>query len=230
MSASRLTSLRNAFVTGLLLLAPLAVTWMVFSWLVDQIGSGFRPYFFFFVPDDLLSQPSLNLIWNLLSTFIVIALVTVLGVVSRYVFTHYFGQLAERFILTIPGVSAVYRTVKQIVETFGSQNRNLFSKVVMVEFPRKGLWSVGFLTNKAQGEPQAKTADEVWSVFVPTTPNPTTGFLIMLPQRDIIELDMSVGDGMKMIISGGAVVPPWPVAAQPAPVAVPAVTDKSAAQ
>ena len=219
MSASRLTSLRNAFVTGLLLLAPLAVTWLVFSWLVGQIGSGFRPYFFFFVPDDLLSQPSLDLIWNLLSTIIVILLVTLLGLVSRYVFGRYFGQLAERFILSIPGVNSVYRTVKQIVETFGSQNRNLFSKVVMIEFPRKGLWSIGFLTNKAQGEPQAKTAEEVWTVFVPTTPNPTTGFLIMLPQRDIIELNMSVGEGMKMIISGGAGVPPWP-APTPAPAAI----------
>lgn len=222
MSASRLASLRNAFVTGLLLLAPLAVTWMVFSWLVGQIGSGFRPYFFFFVPDNILSQPSLDLLWNLLSTLIVIALVTILGLVSRYVFSHYFGQLAERFILSIPGVSAVYRTVKQIVETFGSQNRALFSKAVLVEFPRKGLWSVGFLTNKAQGEPQAKTTEEVWTVFVPTTPNPTTGFLIMLPEREIVSLDMTVGEAMKMIISGGAVVPPWPPAqptlAAPAPV------------
>jgi uncharacterized membrane protein len=219
MPVSRLTSLRNAFVTGLLLLAPLAVTWMVFSWLVEQIGSGFRPYFFFFVPDNLLSQPSLDLLWNLLSTLIVIALITVLGHVSRFVFSHYFGQLAERVILSIPGVSTVYRTVKQIVETFGSQNRALFSKAVMVEFPRKGLWSIGFLTNKAQGEPQAKTTEDVWTVFVPTTPNPTTGFLVMLPEREIIPLDMSVGEAMKMIISGGAVVPPWPPV--PAPVVAP---------
>jgi uncharacterized membrane protein len=89
----------------------------------------------------------------------------------------------------------------------------------MVEFPRKGLWSIGFLTNKAQGEPQAKTTEDVWTVFVPTTPNPTTGFLVMLPEREIIPLDMSVGEAMKMIISGGAVVPPWPPV--PAPVVAP---------
>ena len=98
----------------------------------------------------------------------------------------------------------------------------LFSKAVMVEFPRKGLWSIGFLTNKAQGEPQAKTTEEVWTVFVPTTPNPTTGFLVMLPERDIVPLDMSVGEAMKMIISGGAVVPPWPPV--PAPVVAPPVS------
>jgi len=216
MSVSRFASVRNAFVTGLALLAPLAVTWLVFSWLVGQVGGGFRPYFFFFVPDSFLTHPSLDVVWNLLATLIVIFLVTLLGYVSRYVFSHYFGQLAERVIRSIPGVGAVYSTVRQIVDTLGSQSRNVFSKVVMVEFPRKGQWSIGFLTNKMQGEPQARTMEEVWTVFVPTTPNPTTGFLILLPRREITELDMSVGDGMKMIISGGTIVPPW---SAPAPAA-----------
>lgn len=209
-AVSRLTSVRNAFVTGLLLLAPLAVTWVVFSWLVGQVGGGFRPVFFFFVPEQLLSQPGLDVVWNLLATLVVILLVTLLGYISRYVFSHFFGQVAERIIQSVPGVSTVYNTVKQIVETFGSSSRNVFSKVVLVEFPRKGVWSLGFLTNKAQGEPQARTTAEVWSVFVPTTPNPTSGYLVLFPKDDIIELEMSVGDGMKMIISGGAVTPPWP--------------------
>ncbi len=212
-AVSRLTSVRNAFVTGLLLLAPLAVTWVVFSWLVGQVGGGFRPVFFFFVPEQLLAQPGLDVVWNLLATLVVILLVTLLGYISRYVFSHFFGQVAERIIQSVPGVSTVYNTVKQIVETFGSQSRNVFSKVVLVEFPRKGVWSLGFLTNKAQGEPQARTSAEVWSVFVPTTPNPTSGYLVLFPKEDIIELDMSVGDGMKMIISGGAVTPPWPTPA-----------------
>ncbi len=215
-AATRLTSFRNAFVTGLVLLAPLAVTWVVFSWLLGQVGRGFRPYFFFFVPETLLAHPSLDIVWNLLATLIVIFLVSLLGYVSRYVFSHYFGQITERIIQRIPGVSTVYSTVKQILETFGSQNRSLFNKVVMVEFPRKGLWSIGFLTSNLKGEAQAKTAEDVWSVFVPTTPNPTTGFLILLPQREIIELEMSVGEGLKMIISGGTVTPPWPPAAVPA--------------
>ncbi len=218
MVVSRLTSFRNAFVTGLLLLSPLAVTWLVFSWLVGQVGGSFRPYFFFFVPEALLSQPGLYLAWNLLATIIVVALITLLGYASRYVFSHYFGHLAERFILSIPGVNTVYKTVKQIVETFTADKRQIFSKAVMIQFPRQGLWSVGFLTNKAQGEPQAKTNDEVWTVFIPTTPNPTTGFLVMLPMGEIIELDMSVGEAMKLIISGGAVVPPWPPTTPPFPI------------
>jgi uncharacterized membrane protein len=137
-------------------------------------------------------------------------LITLLGLVSRYVFSHYFGQLAERFILTIPGISTVYRTVKQIVDTFSAQKRAVFEKVVMVEFPRRGAYVIAFLTNRAQGEVQQRTAQELWTLFVPTTPNPTSGFLIMLPKEDITELDMSVGEAMKFIISGGTVVPPWP--------------------
>jgi uncharacterized membrane protein len=119
--------------------------------------------------------------------------------------------MGERFMLSIPGISAVYNTVKQIVDTFGTQNKNLFNQVVLVQFPRPGVWAIGFLTNKTQGEAQAKTSEEVWTVFVPTSPNPTSGFLILFPAREITPLEMSVGEGMKMIISGGAVVPPWPV-------------------
>jgi uncharacterized membrane protein len=208
--SSRLTTLRNAFLTGLALLAPLAVTFFVFSWLVDAIGGRFRPFFFFAVPETLREHPSLSVVWDVLATLLVLSLVTLFGYVSRYVLGRFFGQLTERFIQNIPGVSAVYSTVKQIVGTFSAQNRNLFSKVVLIEFPRKGTWSLGFLTNRTQGEPQLRTVQDVWTVFVPTTPNPTSGFLIMLPKEDIVELEMSVGDGMKMIISGGAVVPPWP--------------------
>ena len=209
-TTSRIASLRNAFITGLALLSPLAVTFFVFSWLVDAVGGRFRPFFFFAVPDTLRDHPSLAVGWNVLSTLLVLILVTVLGYVSRYVLGRFFGQLAERFVLSIPGVNAVYLTVKQIVGTFSAQNRNLFNKVVLIEFPRQGMWAVAFLTNRAQGEPQARTKEEIWTVFVPTTPNPTSGFLVMLPKRDIVELEMSVGDGMKMIISGGSVVPPWP--------------------
>ena len=103
----------------------------------------------------------------------------------------------------------MYNTVKQIVDTFGSKNRQLFNKVVLVEFPRKGTWTLGFMTNNAQGEAQVATGlADVLTVFVPTTPNPTSGFLLMVARRDVVELEMSTGDAMKMIISGGAVIPP----------------------
>jgi uncharacterized membrane protein len=209
MSASRpfaFSSLRNAFISGLLMLAPLAITWIVFAALFEKVGGTFRPLFFPYVPESLRDY---DILWNILATLIAIVLVTALGYISRYVLGKYFGGLAERFIQTIPGVSNVYNTVKQIVSTFSTQHRQLFSKVVMIQFPREGMYSIGFLTNRAQGEPQEKTAAELWAVFIPTTPNPTSGFLVLVPKDQITELEMSVGDGMKMIISGGAVAPAW---------------------
>jgi len=206
---TKLQSARTAFLSGLLLLAPLAVTWVVFSWLITKVGGSFRPIFLVFVPDFLRSE-NLNLIWNILATLIVVLMVTALGYVSRYVLTAYFGRTAERFINNIPGVGSVYRTVKQIVDTFSAQKRNVFEKVVLVEYPAPGSWVVGFLTNRANGEIQARTESTMWTIFIPTTPNPTSGFLLFYPEEKVTVLDMSVGEAMKLIISGGTVVPPWP--------------------
>jgi uncharacterized membrane protein len=205
--ASRLITFRNAFFSGALLLAPLIVTIWAFRTIIDVVGGTFRPIYQDHIP---LSLQRIPLFWDFVATVVVIFLVTVLGYLSHYVFGKFFFSIGERAIQRIPGVGAVYNSVKQIVATFGSQNRNLFSKVVLIEFPRAGIWSIGFLTNKQQGEPQSRIGTEIWTVFVPTTPNPTSGFLLMLPKDDLQELDMSVGDGMKMIISGGAVVPPHP--------------------
>lgn len=202
--SSRLVTFRNAFLSGALLLAPLIVTIWAFGTIINFIGGTFRPLYEHSLPESLQGIPFL---WNLLATIVVVLLVTLLGYLSNYVFGKFFLSIGERAIQRIPGIGAVYNSVKQIVTTFGTQNRNLFNKVVLVEFPRKGMWTLGFLTNKQQGEPQTLAGGENWTVFVPTTPNPTSGFLLMLPRNEIIELDMSVGDGMKMIISGGAVVP-----------------------
>jgi uncharacterized membrane protein len=210
-SNSRYVALRNAFFSGVILVAPLWFTIFVFGKVIDLVGGTFKPVFFGFVPNWLRGRPGIETVWDILATFIVVILVTLLGYASRYVFGKYFFSIGDRFVQSIPGVSAVYTTVRQIVNTFSSQSRHLFNKVVLVEFPRKGCWTIGFLTSMAKGEAQAKTEEDVWTVFVPTTPNPTSGFLLIVPRRDAVELEMSVGDGMKMVISGGAVVPPWPV-------------------
>jgi uncharacterized membrane protein len=204
---SRFVQLRNAFLSGVMLLAPFAFTCWVFLLLFENVGGFFRPLMVRFVPESLRD---FDILWNILATVIVVTLITLLGYVSRYVLGKYFGGLAERFIQTIPGVSGVYNTVKQIVATFSTQNRNLFNKVVLVEFPRRGAYTIGFLTSKTQSEAQARVGQELWTVFVPTTPNPTGGYLLLIPKDEIVELEMSVGDGMKLVISGGAVVPPWP--------------------
>lgn len=214
MNKSLLHSVRNAFISGLLVLAPLAVTIWVFGKIFDLIGGSVRPLFEPYLPRSL---QSLTLLWDVLATIIVLILITALGYLSRYVLGQYFGGLAERFIQSIPGVNTVYNTIKQIVDTFSAQHRSLFSKVVLVEFPRPGVQTIGFLTNRAQGELQAKGGPDLWTVFVPTTPNPTSGFLLLLPKSEIVELEMSVGEGMKMLISGGTVVPPTPGGGSRAP-------------
>ena len=211
---SRFVTLRNAFLTGALLLAPLAVTIWVFTLIVDGIGGKFRPLYEDYLPQSLQRIP---FFWDLIATLVVMLLVTLLGFVSHYVFGKFFLRLLEKFVQNVPGVGVVYNSVKQIVSTFGSGNRNLFHQVVLVQFPRAGCWTIGFLTNKMQGEAQARAGQELWTVFVPTTPNPTSGFLLMLPRSEIVELDMNVGDAMKMILSGGAVTPPWPAPEKPAP-------------
>lgn len=202
-----MTSVRNAFISGLLMLAPLLATWLVFSWVVENVGGGMLQGIAPSLAKAEAGTPR-GFLFNVLATLIFILLVTGIGYVSRYVLGKYFGSLAERFISSIPGVGGVYLTVKQIVDTFGAQKRNVFSKVVLVRFPHGGSHTIGFLTSQAQGEPQVKAGREIWTVFVPTTPNPTSGFMLFVPKSDVIVLDMSVGDGMKMIISGGAVLPP----------------------
>ncbi len=209
---SRWILCRNAFLSGVLLLAPLVVTVWAFRKVVDLVGGSFRPFYEDLIPRALEGVP---LLWDLLATAVVVVLVTLFGFFSNYVLGKFFWSLAERTIQRIPGVGAVYNAVRQIVATFGSQNRSMFSQVVLVQYPRPGCWTIGFLTNRAQAEPQLRAgAGELWTVFVPTTPNPTSGFLLMLPRAEVVELEMSVGDGMKMILSGGAVTPP---ATPPAP-------------
>jgi len=202
---SRLASIRNAFISGVLLLTPVAVTWMVVSWLVENLGGSIRPLIF---PDSMQAHPGLQFLWNVILTLLVLITITGLGYLSRYFLGQFFASLAERAIQGIPGVNTIYNTVKQVVDTFGSQNRHTFSKVVLVEFPRKGAWTIAFLTSKHKAEPQAALNGEHWTVFVPTSPNPTSGYMMIVPKDEIIELEMSVGDAMKMVISGGAVVPP----------------------
>jgi uncharacterized membrane protein len=208
-TSSRLVKFRNAFISGAILLAPLLVTVWAFARIIELVGGTFRPVFFFFLPEAVRDQPSLEAVWNILSTVLAIALITLLGSVSRAVLGKMFVGAAERFIQTIPGVGAVYNTVKQVVDTFGTQKRGMYNKVVLVEFPRKGAWTLAFLTTKDQGEAQTKSGRDLWTVYVPTTPNPTGGYMIMVPANEVIELEMSAGDGMKMLLSGGAFTPPW---------------------
>ena len=207
MAETRLTSVRNAFLTGLLLLAPLVVTVWALQFIIELVGGSITPLFAPYLPEPVNHLP--NFVWDLLATVIGLALVTLLGYLSRYVYGRYFGGIAQRFIQGIPGIGGFYNTVKQFIETFGSNERSQFSKVVLVQFPRAGAWTIGFLTNTTQGEPHHHLPGEHWAVFLPTCPSPTNGYFVYLPASEIVVLDMSVGEGMKIVISCGAVLPTW---------------------
>ncbi|MBK1879799.1 DUF502 domain-containing protein [Pelagicoccus mobilis] len=204
--------LRKSFFSGLVLLAPIGITFFVFNWLVVKVGGSVKEpiLHLLFIPDDLISKEGLAMLWNTLATLIVVLCITLLGFFSRYFIAKYLFAIGERFLNNVPIINTVYTSVKQIVDTFSSQNRAVFQKVVLVEFPKQGCKAIGFLTGNAKGEIQHKTDEPLFNVFVPTTPNPTSGFLVMMRQEDVQILDMTVGQGMKLIISGGAVAPIYP--------------------
>ena len=207
MPETRIKSLRNAFLTGLLLVAPLVVTVWALRIIIGFVGGSITPLFSPYLPEALSQLPSL--FWDLLATIIVLVLVTLLGYLSRLFLGQFFGAMGERLIQSIPGIGGFYNSVKQFIETFGAKDRTQFSKVVLVQFPRPGAYTIGFLTNTGRGEPHHHLATEHWAVFVPTCPSPVNGFFMYLPKSELIELDMSVGEGMKTVISCGAVLPAW---------------------
>ena len=208
-----LRALRNGFISGIVLVAPLGVTLFVMSLLLDNVGKPAGRMIFGPILDVDLERGVWAYLLGIASIGIVLMLITLVGLLSKLVVARFFVGLGERLLSKVPFVSTIYKSVKQIVDTFASQQKAIFQQTVLVEYPRKGVYAIGFLTSKAKGEVQDKTNSSLVNVFVPTTPNPTSGFLLMLPEEDVTLLDMPVGDGMKLIISGGAVAPPS-VAAQ----------------
>lgn len=168
----------------------------------SQLGLGEERFFF-----------GLESLLGLLGLIVGVLSLTILGFLSNYVLGKFFISSAEKVLGKVPFINTVYHSVKQIVETFGKENRAVFKEVVLVEYPRPDCYVLGFLTNDASGETVEVIGKPLTNVFVPTTPNPTSGFLLMLPPEDISRLSMSVGEGMKMLISGGAVIPPSTVKA-----------------
>ncbi len=206
---SKWLKLRNAFITGLFLLAPVGVCVFVVTFLLQHIGDPASRLFFGWMNDDLPNSPLVKVVLAIVSIAIVVVCITMLGLASHYLFGRWLLRVAEKFIRHVPIFNQVYNTTKQIVNTFHSQQKEGFDKVVMVEFPRAGLYTIGFVTKAVEGEVRARTGDDYVNVFVPTTPMPTNGFLVICREKDLVRLDMSVGDGMKLIISGGAIAPPY---------------------
>jgi len=189
---------------GLLIWVPLGVTAMVINFLV-----GLMDQTLLLLPEQV--RPDVLFGFHIPGLGVVLIAIVVLGtgVIVANLFGRKLVAWSESLLARIPLVRSIYVGVKQIMEMLLSSDGETFRKVVMIEYPRKGLWTLGFLSGVTRGEAQTKTGTDVVNVFVPTTPNPTSGFFILAPRDEVIELDMSIDDGLKVIISAGVYVPPW---------------------
>lgn len=197
--------IRTYFFSGVLLVAPISLTLYIVWWLVKTID-GFASKLF---PDRLFqSIPVLSDIPGI-GLFLSLLLLVLLGAITRGVLGRFIVSKGEAILNKLPLVRSIYGGLKQVFEAFFGQQALSFRQVGLIEYPRKGIWSLCFITGTTQGEVQEKTSDSVINVFVPTTPNPTSGFLLFIPKEDIRILDMRVEDGLKMVISAGIVTPPY---------------------
>jgi uncharacterized membrane protein len=197
-----MSALRRYIVAGLLIWVPLGVTFLVIKLLIDLMDRTLvlipAPY----RPEHLLGFkiPGLG-----------VALTVLVVIVTGMIFANLFGRrlvrIWEEILARIPLVRWIYSSVKQITETLFSAKGKSFRKVVLVEYPRRDLWTLAFVTGDTAPMFEDITGEDLVNIYVPTTPNPTSGFFLMVPKKDIIELDMSVEAGLKTILSTGVVVP-----------------------
>ena len=196
--------IRRYLVAGILVWAPLAVTWFLLKVGVGLMDKTLAIIPAQYQPDELIGFhiPGLGVILT-----IIVLLVTGL-LAANFVGRAFVGGW-ESMMDRIPVVRAIYSAAKNFAEMVFSDSSQSFKKVLLIQYPRKGLFSLAFQTSSQLGEVQGRTGEEVVCCFLPTTPNPTSGFIIIVPRKDIIELDMEVDEALKMIISLGVVVPAW---------------------
>ncbi|UWQ51567.1 DUF502 domain-containing protein [Leisingera caerulea] len=198
-------SLRASFFTGIVVIAPVGLTiwllWSVMGWIdsvvLPLVPTTFRPEQYIGI-----NLRGVGLIIFLLFTIVV-------GWIAKGILGRSLISFAESLVDRMPVVRTVYSGIKQISETVFAQSERSFEKACLVQYPRKGIWAIGFISTTAKGEiaKRAETSGGLVSVFLPTTPNPTSGFLLFVPEEDVIELDMSVEDSAKLVISAGLVYP-----------------------
>jgi uncharacterized membrane protein len=205
---SGMTRLRNYFLTGFVVAAPLAITAYIAWSFVGWVDSWVKPYIpARYNPDNFLpfTVPGFGLI-------VAIFLITMIGFLTANFIGRSIVFYGEYLLSRMPFVRSIYSALKQILETVLSDKSNMFSKVGVVEYPRKGVWSIVFIASEKSTEISEKVDDKddpLIAVFMPCTPNPTTGFLMYVPKSEIIELEMSIEDGAKLIISAGLVAPEY---------------------
>ena len=201
--ARLLRRLRNYFLTGIIVAAPIGITAWVAWKIVDIADSSITPL----IPAKYNPETYLPFGIPGLGLLILLVLLTLVGFLSVNYLGRTVVRFGERMVGRMPVVRSVYSALKQIFETVLAQSSTSFREVVLVEYPRRGIWAIGLVTGVTRGQVQNTTEDDVVNIFLPTTPNPTSGFLLFVPRKDLITLDMTVEEGLKMVVSGGLVTP-----------------------
>ena len=197
------TKLRAYFLTGVVVTAPVGLTFYVAILFIGFIDKKVREvipikyHYDSLLPFDI---PGIGLI-------IVFLLLTFIGFLTAGLIGKFIIKLGEKIISRLPIIRSIYGALKQIFESVLNSSSKSFREVVLIEYPRKGIWAIGFITSNTRGEVKNTYSQDMVNVFLPTTPNPTSGFLLFLPKKDVKILSMTVEEGIKMVISGGIVTP-----------------------
>lgn len=204
MSNTSLVRLRRYFVTGLLIWLPIGVTIFVFRLLL-----GLMDQVLFLIPERLRPEALLGFPIPGLGAALSVILLLATGMLAANFFGRALVNFYEGLLAKIPLVRSVYGAVKNFAEIVLSDKGTSFKKVLLIQYPRPGLYSIAFKTSEEPAEVQSHTGESVITVFLPTTPNPTSGFMLFVPREDAVELQMSVEEALKMVVSLGVVVPKW---------------------
>ena len=197
------TRLRNYLFAGVLVTAPISVTvyftWSVVTWVDDKVAGA--------LPDAY--NPNAYLPFSLpgLGLVMLVGALIIIGFLTANLLGRTLVSLGERILARMPLIRIIYSGVKQILEALLQDKSKAFQEVVLLEFPRSGIWTLGFVVGQTQGEVRDKLPEDMVSLFVPTAPNPTSGYVAFVPRADVIPLDMSLDDAFKVLLSGGMVTP-----------------------
>ena len=194
---------RNYFITGIIAVAPVALTIYLVSLVVNLIDQKIVPL----IPLRYNPETYLPFAIPGIGVLIFVIVLTIIGWLTTGLLGRTVVRVGENLLDRMPVVRSIYSALKQIFETVFTQNSRAFRDVVLIPYPRQGCWAIGFATGTTKGEVQEAIQDEVVNVFLPTTPNPTSGYLLFLPKKDVIFLSMTVEQGIKLVISGGVVTP-----------------------
>ena len=200
------------FWAGLAIVLPAVISVAVLAWLFGTVAN-ITDSLLIFLPRKLTHHDQGNgpmyWYWSLFALLLAVFLIGAVGLLARNYFGKRLIEWVDSALLKVPLLNKIYGATKQVNDAFSSTNKTAFRTVVLVEFPREGVYSMGFITSEQQDEVLMKTGQKVVCVFIPTTPNPTSGFLVLAPESEVTKLDMSVADGIKYIISLGSIMPEY---------------------